>query len=285
MPATTRKKNTSLPVQGEEETDGADGEDGEDREDGAVAKKGSQCSVKGKAYELQIARACRQFQSPHMNIAFLTQTDDKLGGCGADIDILLNWKNESDIGVEAKRPTPDWMQMKLRREEGGHWIGVENNKIPKRSKELFDSILQSFVLFGGKIPAFCERKLTYVEWKSLKQANPEFKDHYLVCPPDTIANLYREKHCQYLQVLGKGLYHTGEDVCGFGVPFFRCEQRIRIRCKVHTEKDSRGFASLSVTAAAQPAKSKMADLPKSAYSLDSVPSMPPQLVRIVSKQT
>jgi hypothetical protein len=125
-----------------------------------------------------------------------------------------------------------------------------------------------------------ERKLTYEDWKTIKHANPEFKDHYLVCPPDTIANLYKEKHCQYIQVLGKGLYHTGEDVCGFGVPIFQCEQRIRIRCKVHKEKGADGFASLSVTAAAQPSKSNMPDLPKSPFSLDSVPTMPTQLVRI-----
>jgi hypothetical protein len=244
-------------------------------------KKGSQCSVKGKAYEIEIAKTCQKFRSPHMEIPFNTQKDEELGGCCADTDILLNWKKEKDVGVEAKRPTPDWMQMKLAKDLSGNWVGGESIKIPKESRTIFHNIIQSSNLFQGKTPTFLERKITYTEWKEIKKANPEFKDHYIPCPETTIANLYRAKNCPYIQVLGKGLYHTGIDVCEFGVPLFQCEQRIRIRCKVHSEKDSRGFASLSVTAAAQPKNSKIKDLLDSPYSLDSAAKMPPQVLKIL----
>lgn len=248
----------------------------------ACTKKGAQCSVKGKAYEIEIAEVCRRFRSPHMDILFNTQKDAELGGCCANNDIELNWKTERDVGVEVKRLTPDWMQMKLFKDASGNWVGGEAIKIPKESRAIFNTILQSSGLFHGKTPAFLERKITYGEWKDMKKTDPDFKDHYIVCPEDTIARLYRAKGCQYIQIYGKGLYHTGVDICGFGVPFFTCEQRIRIRCKVHKESDTHGFASLSVTAAAQPAKGNLKDLANSPYSLDAVEKMPPQLIRSLS---
>lgn len=243
-------------------------------------KKGAQCSIQGKAYEIEIAEVCRKFHSPHMELPFNTQKDAELGGCCANNDIELNWKTERDVGVEVKRLTPDWMQMKLFKDASGNWVGGEAIKIPKESRTIFNTILQSSGLFHGKTPAFLERKITYSEWKDMKKSDPDFKDHYIVCPEDTIARLYRAKGCQYIQIYGKGLYHTGVDVCGFGVPFFTCEQRIRIRCKVHKESDTHGFAALSVTAAAQPTKGNLKDLATSPYSLDTLEKMPGQLIRL-----
>jgi hypothetical protein len=238
---------------------------------------GSQCSVSGKTYERLIAATCRKVKSPYLAIPFNTQEDAVLGGSSADIDITLNWRAPADIGVEAKRPTPDWMQMKLQKNQDGAWVGVENAKIPKASKAIFEAIIGSTVLFGGKTPTFLERSMKYNEWTAIKAANPEFGDTYITCSPDTISDLYRAKGCQYIQVANKGLYHTGIDTCNFGVPYFRCDQRIRIRIKVHSSGVRQGKnAALSVTAAAQPVSIK--ELPPSPFSLDNSSKLPPQLL-------
>jgi hypothetical protein len=56
------------------------------------------------------------------------------------------------------------------------------------------------------------------------------------------------------------------------VPYFKCEQRIRIRIKVHSRSGAGGFASLSITAAAQPVNLK--NIAASPYSLDALEKVP-----------
>ena len=241
-----------------------------------IGDAGAGCSVSGKNYEIKIAKVCKTVRSPYMEIPFNTQPPESLGGCGADIDIKLNWRVEGDIGVEAKRPTPDWMQMKLDKNKEGVWVGVGAGKIPAASKMIFETIIGAVNLFGGKTPTFLERPLTHSEWTAIKKETPEFKDAYITCGDNTISQLYKAKGCQYIQVDGKGLYHTGEDTCDFGVPYFECPQRIRIRLKVHTRKNKKGNMCLSVMAAAQPVKLK--DLKASGFSLDTAAKLPPSLV-------
>jgi len=178
--------------------------------------------------------------------------------------------------VEAKRPTPDWMQMKVRKNEAGLWVGVDGAKIPAESKRLFETVLGTTTLFNGKTPTFLERSVTHEEWVAIKKAEPDFNDQYIACEPTTIADLYKAKKCAYIQVDGKGLYHTGEDVCGFNVPYFTCAQRIRIRTKIHATCNAAGYASLTVTAAAQPVCLK--DLVPSPFSLDTASLLPTLLL-------
>ena len=248
---------------------------------GAGAGAGAGCSVSGKNYEIKIAKTCKTVRSPYMELEFNTQELNTLGGCGADIDIKLNWRSEGDIGVEAKRPTPDWMQMKLDKNKEGVWVGVGAGKIPPVSKTVFETIIGAANLFGGKTPTFLDHPVTHAEWTAIKKETPEFKDTYISCGDNTISQLYKAKGCQYIQVDGKGLYHTGEDTCEFGVPYFECPQRIRIRLKVHTRSNKKGNMSLSVMAAAQPVKLK--DLTASKYSLDTAAKLPPSLLPVSAK--
>jgi len=241
--------------------------------------RGAQCSVSGTKYEQKIAAICRQLKSPHMTIPLCTCADNCLGGSGADIDVKLNWKAVSDIGIEAKRPTPDWMQMKLVKNAGGSWVGTPNAKIPEAAQRIFEQIIGQHDLYDGKTPPFLLRKITHADWLKAKAAEPDFKDVYISCSSDTISDVYRIKGCQYIQVSGKGLYHTGVDTCDFGVPYFSCKQQIRIRIKVHTRSGAGGFASLSITAAAQPTNLKT--LEPSPYSLDSLTKAPPIFERKV----
>ena len=84
--------------------------------------------------------------------------------------------------------------------------------------------------------------------------------------------LYGEKNCSYIQISEKGLYHLGNDICDFKVPAFICEQRLRIRTKIHKKKNKKGFCKLSVTIACQPINIK--NLINSKYSLDNPMKLP-----------
>ena len=237
-----------------------------------LPRPGAGCSVSGHNYEKKIAAVCRQIRSPHSAIPLNTQREESLGGSTAGIDIVLNWKSEGDIGVEAKRPTPDWMQMCLERKDD-RWIGkAEHSKIPSACREQLNELLMHTTLFQGKLPPFMEKTMTHAEWVAIKTADPDLKDHYIHnIPNTTIAELYRKKGCSYLQVDGKGLYHTGEDTCDFQVPLFECPQQLRIRIKIHKTNPFHA----SVTVAAQPVN--LAALAPSPFSLDSLERLPASL--------
>ena len=66
-----------------------------------------------------------------------------------------------------------------------------------------------------------------------------------------------------------------DDICDFKVPRFICEQRMRIRTKIHTKKNKNGFCNLSVTIACQPINIKL--LEDSPYSLDDIKRLPKNL--------
>jgi hypothetical protein len=184
------------------------------------------------------------------------------------------------IPIEIKKGrTPDWMQCSLKYDsEKGIWLGGEKNKIPDASKKIFEQILSktSSPLFRGQIPPFLLRDITHEEWLQIKKNTTDFNDVYFDCPEDTIRRLYQEKGCVYIQISGKGLYHLGDDKCGFGVPEFTCEQHVRIRTKIHTRKNAKGFCKLSVTVSCLP--KNIQGLKESQYSLDDISKLPWNLV-------
>lgn len=96
-------------------------------------------------------------------------------------------------------------------------------------------------------------------------------------PPDYISKLYQAKGCHYIQISnGYGLYHLGNDICAFDVPLFIVEQQLRIRTKIHTRRNKKGFCNLSVTIACQPKDISKLELSK--YSLDDENKLPVSLV-------
>jgi hypothetical protein len=65
-------------------------------------------------------------------------------------------------------------------------------------------------------------------------------------------------------------------MCDFKVPEFICDQQLRVRTKIHTRKNKKGFCKLSVTVACQPKNIK--DLINSEYSLDDKLKLPNNLI-------
>jgi hypothetical protein len=236
-------------------------------------KKGSRCSVEGNRYEKivhSIVKCC-QINGKQFN----SQNESELGGSNSNNDIECNFIGTNDVPIEIKKKnTPDWMQCSLKY-NGEKWVTSLKNKIPDNSKDIFSELISGITLFNGHIPAFMQKDITYEEWIKIKRENPYFNDMYIGCLDNTIKRLYREKGCYYIQISEKGLYHLGEDICGFNVPEFTCEQQLRVRTKIHTKKNSKGFCKLSVMLACQPKNIK--NLVKSQYSLDNKERLPSNL--------
>lgn len=238
--------------------------------------KGGGCSISGKKYELRvynIVKKCKLNNKP-----FNTQQEDQLGGCNSKNDIECNMFGEKDIPIEIKKmKTPDWMQCTLLYDNTTKkWIGSSNNKISENSKQIFLNLLSNYNLFNGNIPPFMLRDITHEEWIKIKRETNDFDDIYIDCPNDTIKRLYSEKGCVYIQISEKGLYHLGNDICGFNVPEFICEQQLRVRTKIHARKNSKGFCKLSVMISCQP--KNIRTLQNSNYSLDTVEKLPINLL-------
>lgn len=241
-----------------------------------MSEKGSGCSINGKKYELDVYNIAKKCKLNGNN--FNTQPQDELGGCSAKNDIECNMNIERDVSIEIKKSkTPDWMQCSLKYDDiNKKWIGSSKNKIPEESKKVFEDFISTITLFNGNIPPFMLKDITHEEWVKIKKETTDYNDTYIDCPNDTIMKLYSEKGCSYIQISEKGLYHLGNDVCDFKVPVFICEQRLRVRTKIHERKNKKGFCKLSVTIACQP--KNINDLINSEYSLDNQMKLPKNLV-------
>ncbi len=236
--------------------------------------RGANCSISGKKYELAVYNVVKKCMLNNNN--FNIQKENELGGTSKknDIECIMN---STKIPIEVKKSkTPDWMQCSLKYDTTSKkWIGGSKNKIPESSKKIFEELISSVTLFNGKIPPFMLKEITHEEWLRTKKETNDFKNFYLDCPNDTIKKLYSEKGCFYIQISEKGLYHLGNDKCDFNVPEFICEQQLRVRTKVHTTKNSKGFCNLSVTISAQP--KNINQLLLSNYSLDDKLKIPNNL--------
>jgi hypothetical protein len=236
--------------------------------------KGKLCSLEGIFYEKVIFNITKKCKLEKKDMFFNTQEEKELGGSGADNDIICNYNKEKDLPIEIKKKkTPDWMQCCLKFIDN-KWSSTIYSKIPEKSRAIFNNLIEGINLYDGEIPPFIGNKITHGEWVKIKQTG-KFKDFYKDIPNDTIKKIYKEKGCYYIQVSDKGLYHLGEDICNFGVPEFICEQEIRIRTKVHTRKDKKGFCHLSVMSACKPKDvNKLMDSP---FSLDKIEKLPKNL--------
>ena len=152
---------------------------------------GSSCSKSGKNYELAVYNIVKNcIIDDKRKKRFNIQTEKDLGGCSSGNDLICNYKKDNDIAIEIKKEkTPDWMQCSLTYDkEKKRWMGSPRCKIPEKSKELFEEILNKINLFNGNIPPFMIDNITYDEWTKIKKNTKDFNDVYIECPNDTIKN-------------------------------------------------------------------------------------------------
>jgi hypothetical protein len=178
-------------------------------------------------------------------------------------DIRLPWK-ESFVDIEVKQTV---------KAEYGQRRAEAHDGVLSIPNPLFQDCIAHTELFGGKIPPYILKSgMTFPEWDSIAT---DFKDEQYPAPSDVISKYYFQKGNSYIQINGYGLYHTGEDVCGFGVPYFRCSTYLRVRCKRHgkkcpiTGKDIPSSVMASFWVSKPPVPS--------CYSLDDLTKLPPSL--------
>lgn len=240
-------------------------------------ERGSQCSVEGNKYEKKIHNVIKYCNIN--NKPFNTQKEDELAGSSSKNDIECNFITEKDIGIEIKKyNTPDWMQCSIKyNKKNKIWEATKKGKNPDECRKIFDKLINDIKLYDGEIPPFMEKSITHEEWIKLKAETKKWDDVYIDIPSDHIAKLYQAKGCNYIQISnGYGLYHLGNDECDFDVPVFDIEQQLRIRTKIHTRKNKKGFCDLSVTIACQP--KDITKLTRSKYSLDDENKLPASLI-------
>lgn len=185
--------------------------------------------------------------------------------------------DSKNVGIEIKKANVnDWVHCHLKYNPITKAIDCPNDN-PVRA--IFHSLFteKKVVPFSGNIPTFMKRgkKCTVGEWQKESHL---FNPTVISIPSDIIAKIYAAKGCTYIQVSGVGLFHTGVDICGFGVPYFVCNQTLRIYIKNHGGSGAR--MNLSVSAAVQPAS--MSDLRSSGsrFSLDNPRRFPNKLIYI-----
>jgi hypothetical protein len=166
-------------------------------------------------------------------------------------DFLVQWRGK-EIGIEAKNfGTSEGGQRAFSLQDGKLVIpDLARNRIHRAC------LPTDFVPFEGRIPSFKKGDLTRETWDKERHL---FRDEHIRCSPTAIADYYRMKGSSYIQIQDMGLYHTGVDVCGWGVPLFKCATRMRIRCKTH-----KGIVPTTVQAALNYNKDR---LEKSPYCL------------------
>lgn len=237
----------------------------------AKASKGARCSINGKAYEVLVAGVCKRVRSQSLTVPLNTQCESQLGGCTVRCDLVLNVRAPNDTHVEVKgKNAPDWIQTSIIPKRR-RWTAKPSSLLPKQTVRVFEKLLTNKTLFKGRLPPFMTRDhMTYTEWS---EEAPNFSDEYIACPDDTIATAYRARGVHYIQIKNHGLFHTGKDVSGFGVPMFKCSQRLRVRCKRHGKKCRVTGIDVpsSIMASLRPI---LSTLPQSPYSLDDLHSLP-----------
>ncbi len=245
--------------------------------------RGKSASESGRNYEEKIHEFMLNTlftKSKSETFKFNSQLVSELG-CHSALahDITCNSlaPNSKNVGIEIKKANVnDWVHCHLKYDPVTKSIVCPNDN-PVRA--IFHALItgKKVLPFSGNIPTFMKKatKSTVSEWH---KENHLFPSTVISIPSDTIAKVYAAKGCSYIQISGIGLFHTGVDICGFGVPYFTCNQTLRIYIKNHGGSGSR--MNLSVSAAVQP--TSMPDLrsTSSRFSLDNPMKFPNKLIYI-----
>jgi hypothetical protein len=182
-----------------------------------VVARVSKCLHNGMAYETQISNTLKRLQYQTKPI-LVGQTAGSKGVCDIPIQV-----GNIKTGIEAKN---------LGAFEGGCkklYPTADGMRILEDC--IHKSIIGNRQLYDGAILPWNEGKRTPDDWAAAEHI---FKpDIYIDAPRQSIAEYYELKGANYIQVEGFGLYHTGNDVLGMGVPKFECDVKLRIRSSKH----------------------------------------------------
>ena len=183
------------------------------------------------------------------------EVKETTAGAGWGNDIVFT-HGDTKIGIEIKNKGGF---------EGGGKTLKHNGTLWEVPEDCFmKNVIGDANPYNGQIPAcFTEKKLSV--WN---QAKHLFGDIYIEKPETIVSDYYREKGCAYIQIKGKGLYHTGTDILNLGVPLFSVHTMLRIRVTKHMKNG----VPTDVTAALV---FKRKDIKISSYCLET--NLPPSM--------
>lgn len=185
-------------------------------------------------------------------------------GAKAGSDIQLT-TSRGVVGIECKN--------KGAFEGGVKKMTYNGSRLEIAEESIHRRILGDKIVYQGmNLPWYCDKR-TAEDWNEVKSIFG--KDEYIEADCDAVSNYYADVGTHYIQIEGHGLYHTGSDILGFGVPYFTCPIKLRIRTTKH--KNKAGIPT-DVTAALQFDKKSLA---KSIYSLDDPRKLPPSMTPLV----
>lgn len=103
---------------------------------------------------------------------------------------------------------------------------------------LFDAFFPpNFQPYNGFIPSFLRgdtsQEALRRDRKEQKEKGNPLDVRFTVDDPLLAAKYYATKGINYIQIQGRGLYHTGLDPYKLGVPILSMLMQIRFRCKTH----------------------------------------------------
>ena len=165
----------------------------------------------GKRVELEVHKELQQRGFKLLNTT---------AGSTNERDLIMIHEDES-IGIEVKAQNA---------KEGGQGIFKLYDGQLVNIHPLFSMFLNGYVPFQGHVPSFLTGDKSFETWLKEKSL---FKGEYVSVPDDSVAKYYANKGSSYIYIYKKGIFHTGVDPCGWGVPMFIAPTRIRIRCKQH----------------------------------------------------
>lgn len=179
--------------------------------------RGRSCLENGVQYEKKIADSLSKLQYN----GILLQVRATTAGASKESDVQFSI-GDRVYGIEIKdKKAFEGGQKRMIPSENG--LGIPEDCLHKEC-------LGSSIPFQGRIPSFLKGDKRPEQWAAEKHL---FMDEYIGVDSKKVAEYYRQKGESYIQVEGKGLYHLGDDVLGFGVPAFVCDTQLRIRCKCH----------------------------------------------------
>lgn len=214
------------------------------------------CLNAGRQYELKIADILSKlkYKNQTLNVEQLT------AAAGHDNDVIFNIC-DNQYGIECKN--------KGAFEGGGRVMKLKDGKLYIEDNNIIKALYGEHLAFKGNIPSFLTGNKSSETWVSEKHL---FQDEYVNVDPTAVSNYYNSKGSSYIQIEGKGLYHTGNDILELNVPFFQGDTRLRIRTSKHINRET--GVPVDVTLALV---FKRSSLKKSAYCLE---TNTPTLLRV-----
>jgi hypothetical protein len=177
---------------------------------------GKNCFSSGKAYQHHIYETLSRMSMGHPHQV------EEVDGAKSGPDIVLRIK-EQCIGWEVKN--------KGGFEGGSAKMTYRGNRLLFAEDTIHHQLLGDQIVYDGKNLPYYEGKMRASDYDAVKHIFDReiSKD----VPDDTMATYYKNTGVHYIQIEGYGLYHTGHDILHLQVPFFTCEQRLRIRTSKH----------------------------------------------------